>query len=153
MNRALLGKHAWRLFTTLTTITLLPKYCKTNYFADTKLKPSDSWCGKSILVGKDVCKKGIDAQIWNEEQAFISQNFIKNTISEPGKESHKLNHIINPFSHTWQTSNATSILSHDEACLIHLRTFFIFGGQDRLVWKFNSSGDFSIASAYRMLFN
>ena len=67
MNKALLGKKAWRVISepkSLMAITLLPKYCKEKNFIDYEPKPSDSWVWKSILQGKELCVKGIDIQIW-----------------------------------------------------------------------------------------
>lgn len=70
-----LGKQAWRIINDpnfLVGKTILPKYYKRKPLLEAEPKTSDSWLWKSILVGKDVCKKGLTVKIRGEKEAGIA---------------------------------------------------------------------------------
>ena len=52
------------------------------------------------------------------------------------------------YTHTWKTP-----ASHEETMALQQRAFSILGGNDRIVWKFNMSGEFFVSFAYWVLTN
>ena len=63
MNRAMLGKQAWKMITKPSSIlatTLLPKFYNKETFVKVKPKECDSWIWKSLLPGRDVYLKKSD---------------------------------------------------------------------------------------------
>ena len=68
--------------------------------------------------------------------------------SENAESNANLRSLMCPITHVWkvnQDSNS-SLLGIDN--ILHRKTFFVLGGQDRIVWKFNFNGDYSVSSAY-----
>ena len=52
------------------------------------------------------------------------------------------------YTHTWKNPAC-----HEKTKAFQQRAFSILGGNDRIVWKFNMSGEFSASSTYRVLVN
>ena len=142
---ALLGKQAWHLLTkpsTLVASTFLPKYCKNEPFIKVKSKPCNSWIWKSLLTERDVISMGIDVQVWSGKQTTLLAGKFALGIN-PSLESHMCQH-----THIWKTPTC-----HEETMVLQQKAFSILGGNDRIVWKFNMSGEFSVSSTYWVLTN
>ena len=80
MNKALIGKQAWRIISQLGSIVIsffIPKYCKKKQFTKVKPQPSCSWIWKSILTDIDVILKGIDVQVRNGFYLTISDGILE----------------------------------------------------------------------------
>lgn len=91
-------------------------------------------------LGRDLIIKGIDMQIWSENSVEVT-SCMNNII--------KLAHLI---SHTNNTERMKNIGDRPmlESNLAN-RAFSLFGGSDMIVWKFTSSGDYTVKTSYKLL--
>ena len=123
MNKALLGRQAWRMITkpkALMVSTLLSKYCKNELFTKVKPKPGNSWIRKSLSSGRDVVLKGIDIQVWSGKQTSFSTGVFGKCDSGRSHNAPNLLRLICPISHTWKT---TYLINNDENNLFQQSIF------------------------------
>ena len=86
--------------------------------------------------------RGIDIQVWiGKQTSLLAENFTLD--NDPNLEKHMFQ-----YAHTWKTP-----ASHEETMALHQRAFSIWEGNDRIVQKYNMSGEFSVGSAYWVLTN
>ena len=110
------------------TNTLLTKYYLKEKFIDTEPKNTDLWCWESILIGRDVCLKGLDIQVWNGQQTCFRGNTIKRNKDDNKERLTKLNHFICPRSHSWKVKEMGESLNHNWDGKILERAFFVLEG-------------------------
>ncbi|OMO96071.1 reverse transcriptase [Corchorus capsularis] len=153
MNGALLGKQAWRILTepeALSTKILVPKYCKKEDFTAVKPKAGDNWFWKSILAGRDICMKGVDIQIWDGKDTVIKNGRLAprldhTTVSNDHLQACK---IMCPIRNQWVNWLANIVLQPEDQAKLKSRIFSIMEGNDKIVWKFDTKGRFTVKSAY-----
>ena len=153
MNKALLGKQAWKIISepnSLVASTLLPKYCRKTPFTKAESKPGCSWTWKNILVWRDVMLKGLDIQVWSGQQTTFENGSL---VQFELNSSSRLKDLICLFTHTWKADRVISEYSLENLSSLKHKTFSIFGGQDKFVWKYKSNGKYTVTSAYWYLFN
>ena len=156
MNRALLGKQAWRMITNNDSIVaslLLPKYYRNEEFTEVKPQANSSWIWKIMLVGRDVILKGLDVQVWSGEQTSFSEGRLVKRRSEVVDRTSNLQNFMCPITHAWKSNQTIDSSLQENLSLLHQKTFSVLGGQDKSVWKFNFNGDYSVSSTYWMLSN
>ena len=135
MNRALLGKQAWRILTnpnSLVAASILPKYCKNKSFMDVQPR-NDSWIWKSILIGRNVCSIGIDIQVWGGHQTYIVNGSIRKI--DKGCEGTMLliKDLICPITHTWNYKEVNHTQDQMFKQGILEKSFSVIGGEDKIV--------------------
>ena len=125
MNKALLGKQAWRLITNPESLmaNILPKYCKKEQFIKVKPQPGNSWIWKSLLIRRDVTLKGIDVQVWSGLQISISEGGLEKLNTGRVNELNNQRFMC-PISHNWNIIPGT--LNNEEKSWLQQRTFFYF---------------------------
>ena len=153
MNQALLGKQAWKLISnpdSLLASTLL-KYCKRSLFINNQPKPSDTWSWKSILRGRDVFRKGMDIQVWEGNQTSFKEKDI--TFKDNSDASNRCCNFMCPRTHDWDTSSINNISNNERQDIVLKKAFSIHPGPDKLVWKFDHKGNYTVKLAYQVLAN
>ncbi|XP_057416032.1 uncharacterized protein LOC130710699 [Lotus japonicus] len=161
-NEALLAKQVWRLVQNKDS--LLYKNLKARYFprssileASVGFRPSFSW--RSICAAKDVIKDGSTWKIGNGKAVSIwgdswlpgpgSGNVLSSIKELPSTA--KVDSLIDNIQRSWNTVLVDLIFHPIEAIKIKSIPLAWFEKEDLLVWKHNSSGVFSVRSAYSML--
>ena len=135
MNRALLGKQAWRILTnpnSLVAASILPKYCKKKSFMDVQPR-NDSWIWKSILIGRNVCSIGIDIQVWGGHQTYIVNGSIRKIDKGCEGRTYMINDLICPITHTWNSKQMDHIQDQVFKQRILEKSFSVLGGKDKIV--------------------
>ncbi|XWS32954.1 hypothetical protein CRYUN_Cryun22dG0035200 [Craigia yunnanensis] len=133
------------------TSTLIPKYCTEKPLSEVQHRNNYLWIWKNLPFGRDVCLKGMDIQVWGGNQSYIVDNSIKMVNKGSREGLPKLSQLICPLTHTWNTKKIDFQPNHDINQKVFMKALSVYGGQDRLVWKFNHRGDYSMKSAYHML--
>ena len=94
--------------------------------------------------------KSVDVQVWSGQQTIVANGVL---VQQDDNNFPHLKGLVCPLTHTWKSYQALSNLNHDELRILQHRAFSIFGGQDKIVWKFNNNGDYTMSSAYWIFFN
>ena len=97
--------------------------------------------------------KGMDVQVWDGLQTAICNGKLELIDSKQDNYGSNLQTFICPLSHNWKFSSLNPKHLSGVSRILQHRAFSILGGQDRIVWKFNSNGNFSVNSAYWTLVN
>ena len=62
----------------------------------------------------------------------------------------KVSKLLNRDTNWWDTSTIHEVFSAEEAELICGMTVSPRSGEDRLIWNYNKSGDFTVRNAYHL---
>uniref|UniRef100_A0A803NK25 Reverse transcriptase n=1 Tax=Cannabis sativa TaxID=3483 RepID=A0A803NK25_CANSA len=156
-NQAMLAKQAWRVFKS--PDSLLSLVLKARYFPNTSIldagpghSPSYTW--RSILWGRDLMKQGLiwkvgdGSTIRTIEDHWLPHSRIKSYSSLPPSES-TLSFFLSP-SGAWDPIKLHQFF--DEQTIDHILDVPISGNgcSDDLIWSRNSSGIFTVKSAYHL---
>ncbi|KAM6541640.1 hypothetical protein CsatB_006087 [Cannabis sativa] len=161
-NQAMLAKQAWRIFQNPNS--LLSLILKARYFPHSSIleavpghSPSFSW--RSILWGRDLMASGL---IWKVVNGYgiqtLGDHWLPNnrfkffTSNNPPPSSHSLSFFITD-SGTWDVGKLQSCF--DESMVHDILAVPVFGsyGHDKLIWEKESSGCFTVKSAYHLAFS
>ena len=95
--------------------------------------------------------KGMDVQIWSGLHTSITAGILEK--HEVGRvHTTNLQELMCQISHTWKINNQNmDLLNVEDISILNQRAFSILGGDDRIVWKYNSNGEFCVSSAYWVL--
>lgn len=158
-NMAMLAKQAWRLLTcpdSLCARVLAAKYFPECGVLKAKHKSNMSYTWRSILSGVELLKKGIiwrvgdgvNIRIWEDE--WIPRDQSRRPFTSRGQNlmTH-VNELINPINGAWDEELVREMLwEEDVECILSIP---VHAGMDDLVaWHFNTSGEFSVRSAYKV---
>jgi hypothetical protein len=161
-NRALLGKHCWRLMQEKNS--LLERVFKSRYFprssfleAKIGFQPSYAW--RSILSAKEVVEKGsrwrigngLKVKIWKDQWLPRQFDFkIRSPIVN--LDEHALvSNLIDPDTKQWDRGLIYSTFNHAEAKQILSIPISQRSPEDKLIWHWEKDGDYSVRSTYHLL--
>lgn len=160
-NLALLGKHGWRFM--LHPESLCSRVMKTRYFPDSDfmaatIPKTASPIWRAIVAGRKALELGLIKRVGDGSTISIWEDkWIPDTISmapmvKPANTSLVLvNELIDQVNWTWRHDlvRATFLAPDAQAILnIPLRNG---GGEDFQAWAFESTGIYTVKSAYRTL--
>ncbi|XP_030479177.1 uncharacterized protein LOC115696415 [Cannabis sativa] len=161
-NQAMLAKQAWRIFQNPNS--LLSLILKARYFPQSSIleavpghSPSFSW--RSILWGRDLMASGLIWKVGNGSGIkTLGDHWLPNnkfkffTSNNPPLSSHLLSFFISD-SGTWDVGKLQSCF--DESMVKDILAVPISGhyGHDKQIWEKESSGCFTIKSAYHLAFS
>jgi hypothetical protein len=160
-NRALLGKHCWRLMQEKNS--LLERVFKSRYFprssfleAKIGFQPSYAW--RSILSAKEVVEKGsrwrigngLKVKIWKDQ--WLPRQFdFKNRSPIVNLDEHALvSNLIDPDTKQWDRGLIYSTFNHAEAKQILSIPISQRSPEDKLIWHWEKDGDYSVRSTYHL---
>uniref|UniRef100_A0A803PL05 Reverse transcriptase domain-containing protein n=1 Tax=Cannabis sativa TaxID=3483 RepID=A0A803PL05_CANSA len=160
-NLALLGKQAWRLLTE--EDSLVCKFYKARYFSNgsflnASLGHNPSFIWKSIYESKDLIVAGARVRIGNGLNTYISnspwlpdmnQPYI--TSSHPAIGDNKVASLMQVDHLRWDEDVVHDLFNDRDRVLILGIPLPNTNLNDRWSWKFESSGYYSVKSAYRHL--
>ena len=162
-NEAMLAKLAWRLLHD--DNSLFYKVFKARFFPrssilDAEDSSSAFYAWKSILKGREVIRKGALRRVGDGKQIKIwgdnwlpLQSLAK--ITTPvlfGQENSNVEVLINPVTRRWRDEVIDHVFNAQEAEAIKSIPLSSTNQTDVLVWLFTPSGNYSIKSGYRFLF-
>ncbi|KAL0006673.1 hypothetical protein SO802_008175 [Lithocarpus litseifolius] len=143
---SLLANQAWRLLHN--KHSLFYKVFKARFFPNTSImEASDSRMGsyawKSILVGREVIKRGSRWRIGNGEKLPFCpiEEFEHNTVSS----------LLDPSTRQWHTDLVDGLFVEEDAELIKKIPLSKNVTEDVLYWPYTSNGEYSSKSGYRFL--
>ena len=158
-NIAMLARQAWRLLTN--PDSLCGKVLKAKYFPHSTIlegqaKGGISYSWRSILHGVDLLKKGLiwrvgdgrHINIWADP--WIPRGVTRQPASPRGASLlTRVEELIDPNTGNWDEQLVRDTLWEEEAEVI-LRIPIGEGLLDWPAWHFNSKGQFSVKSAYKL---
>jgi hypothetical protein len=158
-NMAMLAKQAWRLL--INPDSLCARILAAGYFPGgellkAKLKTNMSYTWRSVLSGLNLLKKGIiwrvgdgiNIRIW--EDKWLPRDQARRPFTPRG---HNLltyvSEMVDPITGTWDEVLLREIFwDEDVECILGIP---VHEGMDDLVaWHFNTDGQFSVRSAYKV---
>jgi hypothetical protein len=159
-NQALLARQAWRLIqkpTSLCARVLKAKYFPYGDILDTVFAsdPSPAWQG--IEFGLELLKKGIIKRIGNGRGTqFVRDQWIPRNeglkITHIKKNSRRrwVNQLFLPGTKTWNVEHLRQLFhEHDVEAIMGINVPEQ-DTEDRVAWHYESNGNFSVKSAYRL---
>lgn len=161
-NKAMLGKQWWRLMTR--SESLMAKIIKVRYYPKCALDEANrgtnsSFLWKSLHSTRDMMNKGIpwkvgDGQninIWSDAwvPGFNSEKV--QTIRREGQGIMKVSHLIHPHGRTWnETLIRATFVPMDADKILQIPLSNEHRG-DKLIWKDNVNGMYSVKGGYKIL--
>jgi len=152
-NKALLGKHCWRLITG--EETLMGKIFKSRYhprgsFMEAKLGFSPSYAWRSIMSAREVVEKGSKWRIGNREKVRIwKDNWLPRRgisgVQNPTRilqQDACVSALIDQDTKQWNRDLIFSIINIPLSCRLP---------EDSLIWSGEKDGKYSVRSAYHLL--
>lgn len=158
-NDALLAKQAWRIIQHPNS--LFARLMKARYFngesiLDAKEKRLQSYGWSSLLSGIALLKKGSRYIVGDGQDVRIGiDNFVD---SHPPRPLHTKPHCEEKTLSTliqqrgsyrfWNTSKISEFVEDNDHDLIQGTYLSKFPKKDKLIWNYNSSGDYTVRSGY-----
>lgn len=158
-NLCLLGKHYWRLLSQENL--LVGKVLKGRYFSRGTINncfieynPSYAW--RSIMGAREVVQQGTRWRIRNREKVKIlndrwipSNNGFKMLFGANNvEENDRVSDLIDKELGVWKRDALQERFMADEAKKIASIPLSRISNEDKLVWHFEMSGEYSVKSAY-----
>jgi ribonuclease HI len=160
LNRALLGKQAWRL--AVRPNSLCAQVLKGRYYHDSdflsatrKKHASQTW--RAILAGREVLKLGLIKRIGNGETTkiwedrWISNHFGGKPLTLPDAQQANLVSDLLTASGQWNVELVRQIFYPVDAEAI-IKIPLRNSVEDFLAWEPEKHGQYSVKTAYRLLF-
>lgn len=157
-NDALLAKIGWRLVTephSLLAQVLLGKYGRFTPFMDCSISSNASHGWHSIMVGREILRKGLGwvigsgdtVRIWKDP--WLSCEKPTTPIGPPPQsdENMLVSELLCPISNTWDRGRIKALLPQYEDHILRLITSYAHAA-DRLVWLPEKSGNYSTKTGY-----
>ena len=158
-NMAMLARQAWRLLTS--PDTLCGQVLKAKYFPNTTIlqctaREGISYSWRSILQGLQLLKQGLIWRIGNGNNTniwadpWIPRGCIRKPITPRGSSLlTKVLELIDPSTGDWDEQLVTDTLWAEDASVI-LTIPIDVDMVDWPAWHFDSMGNFSVKSAYKL---
>jgi hypothetical protein len=160
-NIALLGKHGWRFL--LNPTSLCARVLKGRYFHDcdflqANIPRSASATWRAIVAGRQALQAGLikrvgsgsSISIWTDQ--WIPESHSMVPMFKPVEtELEKVSELIDSDTWTWRRDLVRSVFAVPDADAILNIPLRNGGGEDFYAWNFESSGVYSVKSAYRAL--
>ncbi|KAJ8755558.1 hypothetical protein K2173_022137 [Erythroxylum novogranatense] len=137
-NLALLGKQGWNLITkpnTLVARVLKARYFSNSTFFDTTLAANPSYLWRSIWESRNIVKAGSYCRVGNGEQTAIG------TVSDL------------MMNGRWNSEIINGVFNDQDRAAIYSIMLPVRAVSDKVCWKFESKGRYTVKSAYRQLQN
>lgn len=96
------------------------------------------------MIGRDVIFKGLEMQFGSGE----SISFIANS-----GQVMNINQLIATATRSWDEQKIEEHCPREMQAFLNEGMFSIFGGGDKIVWKFTNTGQYSVKSGYEVLSN
>lgn len=163
-NCALLAKQYWRMISNPETFwasILKGLYFPNGSGLDAKKGASPSWLWSSLMEGKDLLDKGLRWNVGNGEKIqFWGDHWIPSW--EEGKIFSRtptdcvwdrVSDFIDKPAMTWNEGKLRSCVSNEETEAILKIPISITGSEDKIIWKHNKSGKFTVKSGYHQAYD
>ncbi|XP_028113945.1 uncharacterized protein LOC114311986 [Camellia sinensis] len=160
-NRALLAHQGWRLSqfpNSFCAQIFKGRYYPQSNFWTARKGPWASWAWTSLLVGREVLKRGVRWQVfngksinfWNDKWVTFSPNFCVKSQKPLGCQLTKVSEAINHNTNYWNVNVLQSVISKDKVDKICLIPIVTEPQDDRLIWHHDPKGLYSVKSEYRV---
>lgn len=160
-NVAMLTKQGWCLIkntSSLVAQVYRDIYFRNSEFLNAKLGISPSYIWQSVMLARDLLKKGLqwrvgngnDIGIWGEK--WLPTPFTK-CVQSPVKRSWadmKVNKLIVTNTNSWDEDLIRELFRPEEAEVIVRIPLSRRGSSDKMYWGYKRDGKFSVRSAYYM---
>ncbi|XP_073355407.1 uncharacterized protein [Aegilops tauschii subsp. strangulata] len=161
-NLAMLARQAWRMLST--PDSLCARVLKARYFPNTSIldaipHPGISYTWRSILKGVALLKEGLicrvgdgtSIKIWSDP--WLNREGLRTPKTPRGRcLLTRVCELVDPDTHQWDESLVRDIFIEDEAKII-LATPVREDYDDFYAWFYDSKGQFSVKSAYKLYVN
>lgn len=163
-NCALLAKQYWRMI--LNPNAFWVSVLKGLYFPngscmDAKKGAAPSWLWSSLMEGKTLIDKGLRWSVGNGETTqFWGDNWIPSwqegrTTSNPPTDCvwNKVSDFIDRPAMAWNEERLRSCVSKEETEAILKIPISLAGNEDKIIWKHNKSGKYTVKSSYYQVYD
>ncbi|KAA3466579.1 reverse transcriptase [Gossypium australe] len=160
-NVALLAKQGWRIMNntdSLVTLVFKAKYFPNTDFLNSSLGNNCSYTWKSIRAAKGVFGEGICWKVGTGSAISVLHDIWILDLVNPRLSSHvntlsvgKVADLIDKNSRKWKSELLESTFSEDIAEKIRRIPLVEEPHDDRLAWRGEASGEFTVRSAYKLL--
>lgn len=162
-NEAMLAKLAWRLLhddSSLFYKVFKARFFPTGTIFDAKDLVSASYAWKSTLKGRDVIQKGALWRVGDGQQIRIwGDNWLpskgKAKVTPPqihGQGNSSVAVLINESNKSWRSDVIDHVFEPTEAAIIKGIPLCSFRQRDKFIWPFTPSGQYTMKSGYRFLY-
>lgn len=158
-NDALLAKQAWRIINnpdTLFSRIMEARYFKDDSILDAKERKNQSYRWSSLLVGLELLKKGLCYNVGNGESIRLERdNFIDSVPPRTIRMSQTLPNItLDKFIKNmgnyrfWDEDMIQAYIAPEDQMALRGIHLPITVAPDRLLWNYNTTGDYTVRSGY-----
>ncbi|KAL4341176.1 hypothetical protein GQ457_08G012070 [Hibiscus cannabinus] len=160
-NIALLAKQGWNIITNpncLLARVLKAKYFPESDFLHSRVGAHPSYTWKSIWCARGLLERGLgwrvgsgfSINIWSE--AWIEGTDTDRVVSNEINPNFTLvSDLIDHSRFTWKVETILFLFSDDQANQILSMPLSSSNPDDAIIWRFDSSGCYSVKSGYRLL--
>lgn len=162
-NKALLGKQCWRLISggsSLMVRVFKSRYYPRCNFMEAKIGFQPSYAWRSLMSAKEVIEAGARWQIGDDQSVGI---WTDRWLPEQAKfkvwspvailpQDAKVCELIDPNTMKWRRDLVFSIFNRFEAQQIVNIPLSLRLPEDKLIWHWERDGEYSVRSAYHVIF-
>uniref|UniRef100_A0A2N9HN71 Reverse transcriptase domain-containing protein n=1 Tax=Fagus sylvatica TaxID=28930 RepID=A0A2N9HN71_FAGSY len=158
-NLALLAKQGWRMLTNQQSLfarVFQSKYFPGGSFFRAKLGSNPSFIWRSILAARDLLLKGIRWSLGNGKEVNIWKDDwgVSDLHKRPhAREVQWVAELIDPNRGAWDVSVLQEVFDPGTALRIQQMPLSNPTGNDSFTWKANTTGVFSVKSAYQLAYS
>ena len=160
-NKALLAKQAWRLMTlpsSLLARVYRAKYYRNTGFMEARSYQSSSLAWRSIIQTQPLIRRGVHWALGNGEHIRVWKDSWllgepSSTPRGPGEStfpSLKVQNLFIPTTTSWNLPLLSSLFHHEDVQRIMRLRPSITGSEDRLYWRYNKTGSYTVKSGYHL---
>ncbi|CAJ2643989.1 unnamed protein product [Trifolium pratense] len=159
-NYAMLGKQAWKLLTNpgnLITRLFKAKYFPNSDFLSSSIGHNPSYVWRSIWSAKFVVRTGYkwsigtghNIPIWDSRWLSDGSILSQPTNMHVNLADMRVSDILEPNVKQWNPTLVTSMLGTQLGSRILKTPLFDSVSHDKIIWRFEKNGKYSVKSAYR----
>lgn len=158
-NLAMIAKQVWNLLQHPSSIIfhiLKAKYFRRKSLMDACLGYQPSYLWRSLLAAKQLVEDGLAWRIGDGKRIDITRDKWIGVLDQHRTSSHlpdelinaKVENLINSTNMTWKSNLIQSIFNGDEARKILAIPLGNQTTPDRMIWRHNKQGHFTVRTAY-----
>jgi hypothetical protein len=158
-NLAMLGKQSWRILNnpqSLTARLLKARYFPNDNFLEANIGHNPSFVWRSLCSTKYIIREGSRWSIGQGDNiSFCNDRWLGDgsllnvPYHSPFVDHLCVSDILNPHEKSWNVSLISTLFDETSVAKIISTPLFPMVTEDRLIWRLERNGDYSVKSAYK----